>query len=131
MMGLLALFVIGQWIALVFWLSKAMVTRLFEDPMWRYIAGLLIFSVIFPLPILDEIIGGWQFKKLCQENSTIQVDRGQAKGRTVYFVHRPDVEVKGMWVRIVLKPALFVDAVTKEPVVRFINPAIKYKTVLY
>ena len=79
----------------------------------------LVFAVLLPLPLIDEIVGRQQFEQLCKVNSTIQVDRETAGERTVYFVHQPDTEIKGTWVRIVLQPALFVDATTSKPVIRF------------
>ena len=63
--------------------------------------------------------GGRQFKQLCEANSTIHVDRATAAGRTVYLAETPDVEIKGTWVRVVLKPWRFVDAMTGELVVSY------------
>ncbi len=118
MTGLFLLFVAVLWMAFVVWLSKIVTKRL---PMtwWRLPVGFLVFAVLLPLPLIDEIVGRQQFEQLCKVNSTIQVDRETAGERTVYFVHQPDTEIKGTWVRIVLQPALFVDATTSKPVIRF------------
>ena len=75
---------------------------------------LMVFAVLLPLPALDEIVGGRQFEKLCKENSTIQVNRATAVGRTVYSTQQPSVEIKGTWVRITLQPWRYVDATTGE-----------------
>lgn len=116
MTGLFLLFVTVLWMTVVVCLSKIVTKRL---PMtwWRLPVGFLMFLVLLPLPLIDEIVGGRQFEQLCKENSTIQVDRATAAGKTVYFVPQPDVEIKGTWLRVVLKPQRFVDASTGEVVI--------------
>ena len=116
--GLILLFVIGLWLAFVIWLSKIITKRL-PEKWWRMPVGILVFGVLLPLPVLDEIVGGRQFEKLCKENSTIQVNRATAVGRTVYLAQTPDVEIKRTWVRVVLKPWRYVDATTGEVVVSY------------
>lgn len=116
--GLILLFVIGFWLAFVIWLSK-IITKKLPKKWWRIPIGILVFTVLLPLPVLDEIVGGRQFEKLCKENSMIHVNRATAVGRTVYLAQTPDVEIKGAWVRIVLKPWRYVDATTGETVVSY------------
>ncbi len=118
MTGILLLFVAGIWLAIVIWLSK-FITKKLPEMWWRTPVGIVVFAVLLPLPLVDEIVGGRQFEQLCKDNSTIQVDRVTAVGKTVYFDPQPDVEIKGTWVRVVLKPQRFVDATTGEPVVSY------------
>ena len=118
MTGLLLLSVAAIWLTLVIWLRNVIAKQL-PAAWWRAPMRLLIFAVLLPLPVLDEIVGGWQFKQLCKGNSTIQVDRATAVGKTVYFVPQANVEVKGTWVRVVLQPKRFVDATTGETVVSY------------
>ena len=86
---------------------------------WRIPVGLLVFAVLLPLPLTDEIVGGRQFEQLCRENSTIQVDREKARGRTVYYAKTTDIEIEGTWVRVVMQPHRLVDATTGEIVISF------------
>jgi hypothetical protein len=116
--GLILFFVIGLWIALIVWLSKVIATRI-PAARWRLPVGLLAFVVLVPLPVLDELVGGRQFERLCQENSTIQVNRATAVGRTVYLAKTPPFVINGTWVEVVLKPVRFVDATTGETVVSY------------
>lgn len=118
MTGIFLLFVIAIWLAIVIWLSKIIIKKL-PTTWWRIPLGLVIFVVLLPLPLIDEIVGGRQFEQLCKENSTIQVDRAVAVGKTVYLAQTPDIEIKGTWVRVVLKPWRFVDATTGEIVVSY------------
>lgn len=116
--GILLLFAIVIWLVVVILLSK-FITKKLPIAWWRIPVGILVFAVLLPLPALDEIVGGRQFEKLCKENSTIQVNRATAVGKTVYLAQTPDVEIKGTWVRVVLKPWRFVDATTGEVVVSY------------
>ncbi len=113
MTGILLLFVAGIWLAVVIWLSK-IITKKLPETWWRTPVGIVVFAVLLPLPLVDEIVGGRQFEQLCKGNSTIQVDRATAVGKTVYFDPQPSIEIKGTWVRIVLQPWRYVDATTGE-----------------
>jgi|SRR6185369_4572617 len=118
MTGFLLLLVTGIWLAIDSWLSIN-ITRKLTNATWRIPVAALIFAVLLPLPLIDEIVGGRQFEQLCRENSTIQVDRATAVGRTVYLAQADDLDIKGTWVRVVLQPRRFVDATTGETVISF------------
>lgn len=118
MTGLLLLFVVGIWFFITMKIVIFVAGKL--PKMWlRRVVGIGLFVFIFPLPLLDEIIGGRQFEQVCKESSTIQVNRTTAVGKTVYYVLRPTVEIKGAWVRIVLQPKEFVDATTGDLVLSY------------
>jgi hypothetical protein len=118
MTGIYLLVVAAIWVTAVIWLSKIVIRKL-PVTTWRIPIALVIFAALLLLPLADEIVGGRQFEQLCKENSTIQVDRAKAIGRTVYLAELPDVEIVGKWVRIVLKQWRFVDATTHETVVSY------------
>lgn len=113
MTGILLLFVMATWLAIAVWVSRTIAKKI-PLPDWRMPIGILMFVVLLPLPLIDEIVGGRQFEKLCKENTTIQVNRATAVGKTVYFLPKPDVEIEGTWVRVVLQPHQFTDAKTDE-----------------
>ncbi len=116
MTGIYLLVAALGWTAFVAWLSLFS-TRKLPLSTWRVPVALAVFAVVLPLPLVDELVGKRQFEQLCQENSTIQVDRASAAGRTVYLAKTDDMEIKGTWVRVVLQPRRFVDATTGEAVV--------------
>ena len=118
MTGLFLLLVALIWLAVVIGLST-FVTRKLPMATWRIPSAMVVFVVLLPLPLIDEIVGGWQFERLCQENSAIQIDRVTAVGKTVYLADLPDVDISGTWVHVVLHPRKFVDATTGELVVSF------------
>ena len=118
MTGIYLLVVVFIWVAFVIWVGKISTEKL---PMatWRIPVASLIIAALLPLPLIDEIVGGKQFEKLCKENSTIQVDRTTAAGRTIFLAKTVDVEIKGTWVRIIMQPRKFIDASTGETVVSY------------
>jgi hypothetical protein len=118
MTSLLLLPVAGIWL-IVAALISILVFRMLPKQLWRIPFASILFLALIPLPVIDEIVGKKQFERLCNENSTIQVDRAKAAGETVYLADLPDVEIKGTWVRVVLKPWRYVDSTTKEPVVSY------------
>jgi hypothetical protein len=118
MSGLYLLAIAAVWLAFVAALSYALTSRI-KAASLRVVVALLVAAVLLPLPLIDEILGRRQFEQLCKDNSTIQVDRKTAVGKTVYYVPQPAAEVPGAWVRIVVKPQRFVDAATGEPVVTY------------
>jgi hypothetical protein len=118
MTGILLLLVAGFWLIAAYWLAK-LITRILPSSGWRVLVGALIFLALLPLPLMDEIVGKRQFEQLCQENSTILVDRAKAAGKTVYLADLPDSDVKGTWVRVVVQPWNFLDAKTGEVVIRY------------
>jgi hypothetical protein len=113
MTGIFLLFVVIIWFCAVIWLSKFVTSNLRKQE-WRIPVALVIFAVLIPLPLIDELVGGRQFEQLCEENSAIKVDRATAVGRTVYFDEQPPVEINGTWVKVVMQPHRFVDAATGE-----------------
>jgi hypothetical protein len=116
--GLIFFAVIGIWffivLALTNWVAKKLPTK-----WWKVPLSLLLFIVFLIMPVIYEIVGGWQFKRLCEVNAEIKVDKVTAVGRTVYFVPQPAFEMKNKFVRIVLKPHKFVDATTGDVVVSY------------
>jgi hypothetical protein len=116
--GLILIFVFFIWLAIVALMTK-FITKKMPKSWWRLPVSVGLFFVLLVLPVMDEIVGGWQFRQLCNENASIQVDRKSAVGKTVYLAETPDVEIKGTWVRVVLQPWRYVEVETDEPVVSF------------
>ena len=116
--GLIFFAVIGIWffivLALIIWLAKKL-----PEKWWRIPLSFLVFVVFLILPIVDEIVGGWQFQRLCEVNSTINFDKETADGRTVYLAETSDVGIKNMWVHITLKPWRFLDVATDDLIISY------------
>ena len=114
----LLLFLAALWIAAAYRIAR-IATRILPASGWRALVGVLLFLVLLPLPLADEIVGKVQFERLCEEDATIHVDRAKAAGRTVYLADLPSSEASGTWVRIVVKPWHYLDAKTNEVVISY------------
>lgn len=116
--GLMFFAVIGLWIYFLKWLVNAFDSRMPKPP-WRQVVKVLLFAVLFPLPLLDEIVGGRQFAKLCEAN-VVTVNRDTARGRTIYAEAGSfETLVSGTWVKVWMMPFRYLDATTGEVVVSF------------
>lgn len=118
MTGILLIAVAFAWLIAVVVVTR-WVARRFNSPTMKVVSWMILLPALMVAPLVDELIGKRQFEQLCKENSTIQVDRAKAVGKTVYLAKTADVEIKDKWVRIVLKPVRFVDVTTGEPVVSY------------
>jgi hypothetical protein len=90
MSGLIFLAVVGLWGWLAFKLSRFISGRLAQGR-WAKPLTALLFLVLLPLPVIDEIIGGFQFRALCKEKAvlTLNVDEASLKGKTVSTLAEP------------------------------------------
>jgi hypothetical protein len=118
MTGIYLVFAFLIWLLLLYGIV-VVVTIMLPKRWWRALIRVLLFIGLLPFPLVDEIFGKAQFEQLCKENSTIQVDRAKAVGKTVYLADLADSEIKGTWVRVVSKPWRYVDVKTGETVVSY------------
>ena len=118
MTGILLLFVVGIWLTVVVWLSKIISIKV-PNASLRSPVGVLIFAVLLPLPLIDEIVGGRQFAELCKRHDAVQVDRERANGKTVYFLDQPDRWIENLAIPVRLQKWTYVDVATRETVVEW------------
>lgn len=112
-LGFLLLFVSwGVGCAVVSWL----LSKLFPSP-WRPWVGLVLFVVLTPTLLIDEVIGKRQFERLCQEQTVYIAPN--AKGRTVYLLPTTFEPIKGIWLHGWIQKWRYVDEKTKETVVSY------------
>lgn len=118
MSGLLFLAVVALWFWCLKWLVNKIGKRLPDRP-WRPLAKLIIFALLLPLPLIDEIVGGWQFKRLCEAN-VVHVNKDTVRGRTIYpEAGGYEVSVPGTWVKVWKMSTRYLDVATGEVVVSF------------
>lgn len=122
MSGLLLLLAIFIYLATV---SKLTTTlgNVFPYVEWRGTAKVLIFVGLLATPILDEVIGMWQFKALCTANGIESADVSKARGKLVkirvnYAERQP---VRGTIMPIDAEDVLFEDADTGEILIQVKN----------
>ena len=123
MSGIIALFVLGVWIACAYFLtshiSKFLVKKSWKNTWKKTPIFLGLFFVLLILPIVDDVIIGVEFRSLCKKNSTIQVDRDSVRGKAVYLDELESIKIEGFLMEATLKEFKYLDAKTDEVVVSF------------
>ena len=72
--GLILIAVAIIWFGVTLWLARKITGWLPLEPTFiKSIVGVLAFGLIFPLPLIDEIIGKIQFDKLCREEAGVKI----------------------------------------------------------
>ncbi|KXJ97930.1 MAG: hypothetical protein UZ17_ACD001002958 [Acidobacteria bacterium OLB17] len=95
MIGLLVLGLMIVWLAIVV-VSATWLSRRFGSKTTRVLVWATAFGILLPLPLIDEIVGGYQFRKLCRQHAVVIVDESRARGRTVYLRQIPHPLVPGV-----------------------------------
>ncbi|RZU02312.1 hypothetical protein [Rivibacter subsaxonicus] len=119
MSGLFLLVVLIGWAVVAFLLAR-WATQLFKSPGVRVLVGVVAFPVLLLLPLVDEIIGMWQFDALCKKYAVQEIDEPHAKNRKVRYVRRGvDRYADGTLVRIRIDPIVYRDAETDQILVSY------------
>lgn len=119
MTGLLLLAVVGLWIWACVAITKAAMRRVSSER-WRWIVGLALFSVLLILPVLDEIVGGFQFRALCKRNAVVHLGQQNPQGKITRVTINPLNEiVPSTAVRIYRSHVEYHDVATGELVAMF------------
>ncbi len=79
---------------------------------------MVLFVVLTSSLFIDEVIGNWQFQRLCRENSTVYI-APDAKGRTVYLAGTISEPVNEFWLRGKIRKRRYVDVKTKKTIVSY------------
>lgn len=121
MSGLFLLLVVFAWLAAVVLLTHWIMKRVsFKPKVVRAVMALLIFILLLPLPVVDEIIGGYQYRTLCREKAVLRIDAEKAKGRTVRVVIDPSNEIlQGTAIMIYHSHLSFRDVNTSEEIASY------------
>ncbi|ODS22974.1 hypothetical protein AB835_11260 [Candidatus Endobugula sertula] len=118
MAGLIFFTAIGVWfflvLALVIWGAKKLPKK-----WWRLPLGSVIFIVVLILPIIDEVVGWWQFSNLCEKYSEIIINEGKLTGTTAYYNPQDSINIEGTWIKIVLQPWSYTDIKTREIIISY------------
>jgi hypothetical protein len=112
MIGLLFLGLVGLWILAALMLSRWIGARV-AGGRWRKPVAVASFIALLVLLLADEIIGGFQFRALCDREAKLvfNVDPASLKGKTVRASADPlDKKVRGTLVRITYTHSIYRDA---------------------
>lgn len=95
MTGILLLFLLGLWIALLRLIVLAMMKSI--KPRRVAVPVSIIFSILFMcLPVGDEVVGGIQFLSLCSNNRLfLGIDEEQLRNKTVIYQGAKNTDLSG------------------------------------
>jgi hypothetical protein len=114
MTGLFFLFGICLWIVAAIMISK-------NIPHWLGITkhgaviSVLLFPLIFVAPIADELIGRWQFNRLCEREAVVTLSPDWERVKAARDNDDPIVGIDGYVIPIRVQRVEFVDANTGKP----------------
>lgn len=119
MTGILLVAVVLVWLALTVTLTRWII-RVIKSPGLKLFAGIVVFLVLLVAPLLDELIGAFQFDSLCRRYAVQEIDAQNAMNRQVVFVPRGDDKfAEGTAVRIRIDPHVYKDAQTERVLVTY------------
>lgn len=82
MTGLLVLALFGLWVWAVFKFGRWVGGQV-QGGRWRWPIAALVLAALLPLPVIDEIIGGFQFKAMCNKRAVLEVSAGDLRGKVL------------------------------------------------
>ena len=82
--GLILLFVLGVWFFITKFLTSFLTTKM-QVGLLKKSIQVLLFILILVAPVGDEIIGGFQFKALCEREAVASYDKEKVYGKTVKY----------------------------------------------
>ena len=113
------------------WLWFALVlarwtTQRIKSPTTKASAAIAVFPLVLLAPISDEIVGGFQFRALCDTNADFRIGVSKPEGRVTRFSSSPSNEVvPGKAIAILHSGIQYTDIQTNEVVVSFDKYAAK------
>lgn len=119
MTGIFLLLVLGFWI----WVCVVVTRALFFKPpakTWRSLLGIMVFVALLVAPVGDEIVGGFQFRALCEKNAVLHMGVEKPEGRLAKESIGPVNEiVPGTTIPIYHTGVEYTDIKSGELVVKF------------
>ncbi|MCI1012612.1 hypothetical protein HWE04_02020 [Herbaspirillum sp. C7C2] len=116
MIGLLFLIVFVVWLASAFYFGRAIPRWLGLKRAWSY----LFVPLAFLAPIVDELIGRWQFKRLCEKEAVVWLSPDWESVRAVRNVSPDSSEpVRGAVIPIRIQRLAYIDAETGRSVMTY------------
>lgn len=116
MTGLFLLLVIGIWIAFISWLVPKIIQKI-PSKVVRGVVGTVLFLFFLVLPLIDEIIGGFQFRALCKEGAVMNVDEEKAINKIVISQRAKTTYPAGYFLPIRKQYWSYIDPDSKEVLV--------------
>lgn len=103
----------------LFWLWAAvvigqMLTSKLKDSWPKSLATFLTTAVLIPLPVVDEIIGGIQFRALCGVETQINYDKYKLANKTVHSQLLDAVDIESLTIPVISQTWNYRDIQSQE-----------------
>lgn len=118
MIGLLFMAGISVWLAVVIYLCKR-IPRWLGMARFTKAAQFLLFPVLLILPIADELIGRWQFKKLCEREAVVALSSDWQGVKRARNASGSIINLNGYTIRIREWSVKYVDIDTGRPFLEY------------
>jgi hypothetical protein len=120
MTGILLIVVVGLWVWAAIAIGKKLTANL--KPAWvRALSALLLMAVLIPLPVVDEIIGRFQFKGLCEKNGPKEDEFSRAQGKRLIVKMDGNLPVSGQLLHTTGFNWMLLDESSLKPVITFMD----------
>ncbi len=118
MSGIILLMILVIWFYIVRGITKLIMLKTSKGRLRSFIS-MMVFSLLFIAPVADEIIGGFQFRALCMENSYLIYDVEKIKGKTVVWSGTPRTIINNTIIPIEVTQTRWRDQVTGEVLIAY------------
>lgn len=114
MIGLIALFILGGWIFLSLFLARR-IPRWLGIQRYTCSASAACFLLLLIAPFIQDIVGMWQFDRLCKERAVVWVSPEAGQVKRAMHADLPNVARLGYWIPIHSQPIAYIDVDTGKP----------------
>jgi hypothetical protein len=114
MIGLIVIGLAVGWLVLAGVLAGG-IAREFAPEKIGGLVAILLFPLIVAVPFIDEIIGRWQFGRLCEREATVWIAPTAIQVRAARRVGPDFVDREGFLIPVREQPIVYVDADTGKP----------------
>ena len=111
MSGLILLFILCAWGFASYSLAK-FIAQPIQNISLKAGVNIALLILIFIAPIADDIVGGFQFRKMCNENARFVINI--EKGKEVYLEDIPDENISNLLIPIRKQTWLYKDTDTED-----------------
>ena len=118
MSGLILLFILAVWnLAAIFFIK--FLTSKIKGGVLKIAIQIILFAVVITAPLADEIIGGFQFRTLCEAESQVKYDKDKMANIEVKSDMLAAVKVEGLFVPVVSQTQTYTNTRTGKKVLYF------------
>ena len=116
MSGIILLTVLALWFFIATKITGFLTSKIYLKIKGKWIYS-MVFILVFIAPVMDEIIGGFQFRALCTPENLLIYDADKVRGKTVRFKDLPDYSITNKIIPIQVVQNQWIDTATNETLI--------------